>query len=299
MAQGSSGDRRNARHRRRRLDVAARTPDTRLRRITAATTRRHRSFTKRPESRSSSSMFADFDACAEGVKKIEAELGPSRGARQQCGDHPRFDNAPHELRPLERSDPDQPFLVLQHVEGGYNRPRHVEARGKVGLDHCVPMVVAHAVHWKIAGDPRIVDEHLDGTQLGLDLLHPFGAGVEIRNIELEDRYSGLLVKLLCRLVVAAVIRRNLVSGVLERRRDGAADAARFRRSLLLPEPCVPPSFMILASRVRRTSRCPFHRRCTGWRGPSSVAPLHFVQQGDEHPARPKRRSDGRGRWRRH
>ena len=33
---------------------------------------------------------ADFNACAEGVKAIEAELGPDRGAGQQCRHHPRL-----------------------------------------------------------------------------------------------------------------------------------------------------------------------------------------------------------------
>ena len=40
---------------------------------------------------------------------------PGRGARQQCRHHPRRDAAPHEPRAVERGDPDQPRLLLQHV----------------------------------------------------------------------------------------------------------------------------------------------------------------------------------------
>ena len=58
------------------LEGAARPPATRSPPITAATTRPRRNSRPRPASRCSSGTCRRFDACAEGVKKVEAELGP-------------------------------------------------------------------------------------------------------------------------------------------------------------------------------------------------------------------------------
>ncbi len=48
----------------------------------------------------------------------------------------------------------------------------------------------------------------------------------------------------------------------------------------------------------RSSRCPGRRRCRASRGRAGVAPLHLVQQGDQDAGAARRRSGGRGRWRR-
>ena len=107
--------------------------------------------------------------------------------------------------------------------------RHVEADAEIGLDHRVPLLEAHALHRRVAGDAGIVDQHVDrAAERRLDRLDALGAGVEIGDVEFEDRDAGLGREFLRRLVVAAVIGGDLVAGVLQRDRDRA------------PMPRVPP-----------------------------------------------------------
>jgi hypothetical protein len=72
------------------------------------------------------------------------------------------------------------------------------------------------VHRCVAGNPSIVDEHLDRAELRPDLFDALGAGIEIGDIELENWNAGLLVELPCGVVVATVIGRNIIAGVLQR-----------------------------------------------------------------------------------
>src|SRR5438045_4704564 len=54
---------------------------------------------------------------------------------------------------------------------------------------------------------------------------PLDASVEIGDIEFVDRDAGLLAELPPRCVIMSVIGRDLVPAILQRDRDGAADAA--------------------------------------------------------------------------
>ena len=68
----------------------------------------------------------------------------------------------------------------------------------------------------LAGDPGIVDEHLDGLSIGFDLFHACRASVEEpRNVPLVDIDAGLGLELLRRLVVAAVVCGNRITGGLQ------------------------------------------------------------------------------------
>jgi hypothetical protein len=107
--------------------------------------------------------------------------------------------------------------------------RHVEQRAEVGVDHGVPLVERHLVEGGVTGDAGIVDEHVDGTEICLDLLHAFGAGVEIADIPFVDGDAGLGLELLRRSVVAGIARRNLVAGRLQRLADRSSDAPRTTR----------------------------------------------------------------------
>ena len=63
----------------------------------------------------------------------------------------------------------------------------------------------------VAGDAGIVDEDVDGAELGLDRLDARLAGGGVGDVELVDRDAGLGLELLRRLVVAAIIRGDLCS----------------------------------------------------------------------------------------
>ena len=78
----------------------------------------------------------------------------------------------------------------------------------------------------VAGDSGIVHEDVDGTDFGFDGLDACFAGGGVADVELEDRDAGLGLEGVGGLVVAAVIRGDLVALGLEARRDGGTDAAR-------------------------------------------------------------------------
>ena len=57
----------------------------------------------------------------------QGSRGGARAGRdpgQQRRHHPRHDDAPHDLRAVERGDPDQPHLVFQHVARGHRGDAH-------------------------------------------------------------------------------------------------------------------------------------------------------------------------------
>ncbi len=132
--------------------------------------------------------------------------------------------------------------ALDHVAA------HVEQRAEIGVDHRRPLLELHAVQLRVAGDAGIVDQHVDRSELGFDLLDAGGAGIEGRDVPLVDGDAGLGLELLRRLVIAGVIGRDFIAGRLERLANGRANAARTARDQrnaghdVLPVPVViPPS----------------------------------------------------------
>src|SRR5262249_48615739 len=98
-----------------------------------------------------------------------------------------------------------------------DRSRHIEARVEVGPDHVAPLIGAHPVHRRIAGDSRVVDQPLDrASELCLSRLYTPGTGVEISDIEFEHGNAGIRLEPLRRLLVAGISRRYPVAGVLQR-----------------------------------------------------------------------------------
>ena len=68
---------------------------------------------------------------------------------------------------------------------------HVEQRAEIGVDDRIPLIDRHLVERAVLGDAGIVDQHLDRTDLGLDLFHAFGAGLERRHIPFVNGNAGL------------------------------------------------------------------------------------------------------------
>jgi hypothetical protein len=60
----------------------------------------------------------------------------------------------------------------------------VEAGAEVGVDDLVPLLGGHAVHGAVAGDAGVVDQHLDRSQVLLDLGDAGGDRVEVADVEL-------------------------------------------------------------------------------------------------------------------
>jgi hypothetical protein len=107
--------------------------------------------------------------------------------------------------------------------------RHVEQRAEIGVDHGIPLIERHLVEGGVARDPGVVDEHIDRTDLGLDLLDTGRTGIERGDIPFVDGDPGLGLELLCCRVVACVACRNLVAGSLQRLADRRANASRTSR----------------------------------------------------------------------
>src|SRR6185312_8895701 len=120
------------------------------------------------------------------------------------------------------------------AHGVDDRPRHVEQRVKICADHLRPLLVTHLLQHGVARDARIVDQHLDGPDLVLDVDDPLLAGGVIAHVPFEDRDLGFLVERLGRLVVAAVIYGDVISGLLQRLRGRSTNAARAARDQSYP-----------------------------------------------------------------
>ncbi len=93
-------------------------------------------------------------------------------------------------------------------------PAHVEQRAEIGIDHRGPLFRLHAVQLGVARDAGIVDQHVDRSELGLDLLDAGGAGVERRDVPLVDVDAGFGLEFLCRFIIAGVIGGDRIAGRL-------------------------------------------------------------------------------------
>ena len=136
-----------------------------------------------------------------------------------------------------------------------------------------PLFRLHPVQHGVAGDAGIVDQHVDRTEIGLDLLHPVDAGLVRRNVPLVDRDAGFGLEFLRRLVVAGIIGRDPVAGGVQGLADRRADpscppvtnatrgmippygfwhagycAGRQSLSLVTLEPCMAGTSLLSASR---------------------------------------------------
>ena len=104
--------------------------------------------------------------------------------------------------------------------------RHVEQRAEIGVDDSIPLLKRHLVERAILGDAGIVDEHIDRTEVSLDLLDAGGAGIERAHVPFIDGNAGLGLEFVGRRVIAGVAGGNLVAGGLQRLADRRANAPR-------------------------------------------------------------------------
>src|SRR5207244_8573685 len=112
-------------------------------------------------------------------------------------------------------------------------------------------------------DPGIVDQDFDRSERCLDRVYPFGAGVEVGDVEFEDRDPGFSVEQLCRLVIAAVIRRDPIADIIQGHRDRAADTPRSAGDDRHPGHEFPPILISAsANHAPSTWQFPCRRRCT-------------------------------------
>jgi len=104
--------------------------------------------------------------------------------------------------------------------------RHVEGAGEVGVDDLLPLLRRHLVEHGVAGDARIVDQHLDRAEIGLHLADAGDAGIVVGDRPFVGLDAGLGGEFLRRLVIAGIVRGDPVTGILQRDGDRGADAAR-------------------------------------------------------------------------
>jgi hypothetical protein len=83
----------------------------------------------------------------------------------------------------------------------------------------------------VLGDPGVVDEDIDRTEVGFDLLDSGGAGIERTDIPFVDGNAGLGLELFCRRIIAGITGGNRVTGgfqPLADRRTYAPRSARYQ-----------------------------------------------------------------------
>src|SRR5512146_1240128 len=86
--------------------------------------------------------------------------------------------------------------------------------------------MVHLAHRRVARDPGIVDEDVDGAKVIFDLANPLLAGVEIPDVPFAGIDPGSLRDLARALLVAGVVSDDLHPHLPERYADRFADTAR-------------------------------------------------------------------------
>ena len=107
----------------------------------------------------------------------------------------------------------------------------------------LPLFARHLVKHRVAGDAGIVDQHVDRAEVGLHLFDAGRAGIVVGDRPFVDGDAGFRFEPGGSLVVAGIVRRDLVAGVLQRHRDRSADAARSTR-----DDCHPCHVLLLVDR---------------------------------------------------
>ena len=90
---------------------------------------------------------------------------------------------------VDRADVDDPAIAAAG-HAFEHRLGHVEAAAEVGVDDVLPFLAVHPLHRRVARDPGIVDEHVDGTKVGLDLPHAFLARVIVGDVPFVGLDAG-------------------------------------------------------------------------------------------------------------
>ena len=93
---------------------------------------------------------------------------------------------------VDRADVDDP-AVAARLHAFEHRLGHVEAAAEIGVDDLLPLLVVHALHRRVAGDPGIVDQHVDRAEVGFDLrATPSLARFVVGDVEFIGRDAGAL-----------------------------------------------------------------------------------------------------------
>ena len=180
---------------------------------------------------------------------------------------------------VDRTDVDDAAEAV-FAHGFDDAARHVEARRQVGLDDRIPLLEIHAVQGAVPGNAGVVDEDIDRPQVMGDLFNGFLAGIVIADIEFINGDVGFFLEFLGGLDIAVEIGGHLIPGFHQRNADVMAYAPGAPSDYCYsPHNCSPLGIILLLficsaftgyyfSRVRRTWRYPYRRRCTASLDPS-------------------------------
>jgi hypothetical protein len=154
-----------------------------------------------------------------GGDRAAAELASDRArhAHETCLARGVVDLAGRSEQADHGRDQDDPAAAqaqhaLRRALDGAERP------GQVRLDDRRPVVLAHPQEQRVAGNAGVRDQHFDGTLRSLDLSEGRLDRVGVGDVAFDGEEA-------LRRLTGAVGDRNVVSGVGERLRDRAADAA--------------------------------------------------------------------------
>ena len=202
-----------------------------------------------------------------------------------------------------------------------SRMPSITGRVMVNMESRLVRITADQASWSILWNqpsrvmPALLTRMSTGPTSACDLLHALGAGRIVADVPLEDGDAGLVLEGLRLLLVAGKGRRHLMAGGRQApwrwpRRSRASRPSPARLWPSLSSLCSAaflggsvvgrrrPPAVIQINRARRTWRCPCRRRCRAWRGPSWRRAASSRRAACSECARPRRRPDGRWRWRR-
>jgi hypothetical protein len=124
---------------------------------------------------------------------------------------------------VDRTDVDDaPVFAVAHA--GKDRFGHVEAAAEVHVDDLAPHLVGHVHDGAVAGDAGVVHQYVHGAQLGLDLLHPGLAGVEVGDIPAVGGDAGAFGELAGAILVARIVGGDEQASIFQSQGNRLADA---------------------------------------------------------------------------
>jgi hypothetical protein len=125
---------------------------------------------------------------------------------------------------VDRADVDDtaPAAFDHAAEGGLG---HVETAAQIDAHDVVPVVEGHACQRAVAGDPGVVDDDVDRAEVCGNLCTAVEAGPMVADVPAIGGYAGALGEGARLFVIACIISGDADAHILQRQRNGLADAA--------------------------------------------------------------------------
>lgn len=106
---------------------------------------------------------------------------------------------------------ESPEFPLTH--GRESRVGHVEAGPKIGINHLIPLLAAHAHERAVPSDTNVVHEDINRAFVSHDLIDACLTCGIVSDIKLVGFKARFCFELLRRFIITCIIRRDVIPGI--------------------------------------------------------------------------------------